>query len=163
MSDDQDYLHEVVENANFVCFWRPPGYLGQWTYSPFTIDSITYTCCEQWMMAAKTEALIMATDDPRTHKRLGREVANFNETTWLENRERIIYEGNWAKFTQNERMRELLLATGDKVLVEASPMDKIYGVGVGAAMALKGRRNWRGQNLLGIALMKVRTDLRKLA
>jgi hypothetical protein len=160
---------QVVETADFVLFWKPPGVYSQWTESTFEVDGVTYNCAEQFMMASKArlfgdhevERQIMATSSPKQQKALGRKVSGFDETVW--NRECIglVVRGNMAKFGQNPDLRETLLATGDKTLVEASPMDRIWGVGLRADDGrILDRSQWRGQNLLGRALVEVRERLR---
>lgn len=160
---------QVIETATMVLFWQPPAVFGQWTPSPFTVDGARYTCAEQFMMAEKarlfgdeaTRAKILATDSPREHKALGRQVAGFVGDTWDRACLEIVVRGNHAKFSQNPAMRAALLATGDKLLVEASPLDKIWGVGLRADdPRIHDRSQWRGTNLLGEALMRVRTGLR---
>src|SRR5262249_2728915 len=98
----------------------------------------------------------------REVKALGRKVRNFEEKKWVENRERIVVEGNLEKFRQHKDLREKLDATGDAILVEASPMDKIWGIGLGEKSAKeRGKAGWRGLNLLGKALVQVRETLRE--
>ena len=100
---------------------------------------------------------IMKTTDPRKVKGLGRKVQNWDEAKWLANRERIVTEGNFAKFTASQELKEVLLSTGDSVMVEASPMDKIWGIGMAKEdpRAVK-EEEWLGTNLLGKCLMKAR-------
>jgi len=110
---------------------------------------------------------ILATSSPKVVKALGRKVRDFEEAVWLANRERIVRQGNVCKFTLAVREEDVadlkakLLATGDKELVEASPLDRIWGVGFGPRNAEANRAKW-GLNLLGKALMEVRAELRKL-
>lgn len=160
---------QVIETATMVLFWQPPGIYGQWTPSPFTLDGARYGCAEQFMMAEKarlfgdeaTRAKILASDSPREHKALGRQVRGFVSETWDRECLGIVVRGNLAKFSQNPDMLAALLATGDKLLVEASPLDKIWGVGLRADdPQIHDRARWRGQNLLGEALMRVRAELR---
>lgn len=160
---------EVLETPRYVFFWRPPAVFGQWTPSRFELDGGVYGCAEQYMMAEKARlfgdaevlAQILATDDPREQRRLGREVAGFDEATWVERRLGIVVAGNLAKFAQDDARRAALLATGEKLLVEASPYDRVWGIGLRAddPRALDPAR-WRGQNLLGQALVEVRRALR---
>lgn len=98
--------------------------------------------------------------EPRKQKALGRKVKGFDGKKWNAEREKIVEEGNWWKFTQPKEgdMRKMLLDTGNRLLVEASPYDRIWGVGYGASNAEANRGNW-GENLLGKALMKVRERL----
>ena len=99
--------------------------------------------------------------EPSKQKALGREVKGFDQQTWKEKREKIVEEGNWWKFTQPKegRIESMLLETGDRLLVEASPYDRIWGIGYGASIAEENRDKW-GENLLGKALMSVRDRLR---
>lgn len=168
MTDDFDGS-QVIETSAMVLFWQPPGIFGQWTTSPFAVDGVGYVCAEQFMMAekarlfgdARTLARILATDSPREHKALGRQVAGFDGPTWERERLGIVVRGNRAKFGQDPARRSALLATGDKILVEASPIDRIWGVGLRADdPRVHDRGQWRGLNLLGEALMIVRAELR---
>ncbi|KAF4306330.1 hypothetical protein GTA08_BOTSDO05746 [Botryosphaeria dothidea] len=100
---------------------------------------------------------------PKEHKSLGRKVRNFDHKLWDENKSRIVEEGNWWKFTNSKekaQLTEMLLATGDRELVEASPFDGIWGIGFGANAA-DANRSERGENLLGKAIMNVRKRLRE--
>ncbi|WP_429580093.1 NADAR family protein [Paraburkholderia youngii] len=105
-------------------------------------------------------AKILAATDPMTQKKLGRKVANFDLDTWVARRESIVFVGCREKFAQCHELRSVLLTTAPTVLVEASPYDLIWGVGLGERdPRLTDESQWRGQNLLGIALMKVRDAL----
>ncbi len=132
------------------------------------IDDIVYQTAEHWMMAAKarlfgdgdTLAKILESSDPKTAKALGRTVKNFDSDVWTANARRLVTEGNIAKFGQNQELRTFLLATGNLVLVEASPYDRIWGIGLMADdERVKNPGTWQGQNLLGFALMDVREQL----
>jgi len=106
---------------------------------------------------------ILDTSSPRKIRSLGRNVQNFSDKVWKRHREQIVYENNVAKFQQNESMRAVLLATGDRVLVEASPSDSIWGIGLHERDAVQCPANqWPGLNLLGKALMRVRDTLRAI-
>ena len=98
--------------------------------------------------------------EPVKQKALGRKVKGFDNKIWNAKREKIVEDGNWWKFTQSKEgdLRKMLLETGDRLLVEASPYDRIWGIGYGAANAEANRGNWGG-NLLGKALMRVRDRL----
>ena len=160
-------MSDVTERGGFVFFWND--WPSQWHPAPFTLDGATYTCCEQYMMAekarlfgdARTRRKILATDSPREHKALGRQVQGFDEARWTAACREIVYRANLAKFTQNEDLRALLLATGSKTLVEASPTDRIWGIGLAAEdPRATDRSAWRGKNWLGEALMRVRAEIR---
>ncbi|KAF2661153.1 DUF1768-domain-containing protein [Lophiostoma macrostomum CBS 122681] len=157
-----------------IYFWKPHeknGYLGQWYTSPFSISGSTYRTAEMYMMVqkaalfgdSKIAAQMLKTQDPKTHKALGRKVRGFDEGVWESNRLRIVTEGTYHKFTtatNAAQLRTMLLATGDRELVEASPLDRIWGIGFAESNAGANREYW-GLNLLGRALMDVRTRLRE--
>jgi len=143
--------------------------LSQWWPCSFVIDGVTYSSTEQWMMAGKarlfgdeeTLAAILATSDPSAVKKLGRKVQGFDEERWRSERFELVTRGNIAKFTQDEALRDFLLQTGDAVLVEASPFDAVWGIGLGAsAEGATDPLCWKGENLLGFALMRAREALR---
>ena len=133
---------EIVLHPEFVFFWKPQNALGQWTDSEFQVDGILYSCAEQFMMAEKARLFgsdlirekIIATQSPREHKKLGRQVAGFDQAIWEACREEIVFQGNMAKFQQNKELLKELLDTGDRTLVEASPFDKIWGIGLRACL-----------------------------
>lgn len=142
----------------------------QWWACRFEIDGRLYTSAEQWMMASKARlfgdravlAEVMGTSDPAQVKSLGRRVQGFEENSWAALRFDLVTIGNVAKFGQNEDLRRHLLGTGESVLVEASPSDRIWGIGLGRdAPEAKDPRTWRGRNLLGFALVRTRAVLRK--
>ncbi|KAJ4305178.1 hypothetical protein N0V90_000709 [Kalmusia sp. IMI 367209] len=157
-----------------VYFWKPDqghGYLGQWYWSPWVHEGDTYVNAEVWMMVGKARLFgdesiarqMLDTTDPREHKALGRKVKNFNQKVWDSNKSRIVEEGNYHKFTISEdavNLKAMLLATEEREIVEASPMDRIWGVGFAEKNAGQNRGRW-GQNLLGKALMVVRGRLRE--
>ena len=110
----------------------------------------------------KAAKRIMESDNPKTTKKLGRTVRGFNSEIWEQNREKIMFDGVLLKFLQNEDLKQKLLATGDAVLVEASPYDRIWGIGMKKTDAEKiSPENWKGLNLLGKVLMKVREEIKK--
>ena len=142
--------------------------LSQWFAASLQIGNVLYLTAEHWMMASKarlfgddeTRQQILAAADPKTAKALGRQVKNFDDDAWKENCRRLVTEGNVAKFSQNETLRAYLLGTEDQVLVEASPYDRIWGIGLKATDdKAKHPATWEGQNLLGFALMDVRAQL----
>ena len=111
----------------------------QWFESKFTVDGVEYSCAEQFMMAEKaklmgdesTRSLILkAKDNPRRQQALGKQVEPWNENLWIANREEIVYKASFAKFTQNEELKAYLISTDDAVIAEASPADKIWGIGM---------------------------------
>ena len=145
------------------------GVCSQWVASKFTIDGIEYNCTEQYMMAKKAEFFkdeenynkIMNTDNPRDQKYYGRQVKNFNDEEWADVSRQIVYEGNMAKFTQNPHMLEELLSYGDRKIVEASPTDTIWGIGLSVDdPRTDDESQWQGSNWLGEIMMKVREDLK---
>lgn len=140
----------------------------QWFGAGFTIQDVYYPTAEHYMMAEKArlfadEAIrlqILTATHPKQAKDYGRKVRNFDPVLWEEQRLSIVIRGNLAKFQQNPRPQEFLLGTGDRLLVEASPVDKIWGIGLAADHpdAVFPER-WPGLNLLGIALMEVRSKI----
>ena len=155
---------------DMVFFWQSPAPFGQWTAAKFVVDRITYNCAEQFMMAEKARlfgdeemwVLIMSTQNPAEQKRLGRHVDGFDDALWKAHREDIVFRGNMAKFTQNPALLDALLDTGDRLLVEASPYDRIWGIGLHSTdERAADPAQWRGQNLLGNVLMRVRLTLRQ--
>jgi ribA/ribD-fused uncharacterized protein len=145
-----------------------PSCLSQWYAVSFEIGGVVYPTAEHWMMASKARVfsdgesleLILKSPDPKTAKALGRQVKNFDEKVWKKNCRRLVTEGNVAKFSQNAALCAFLLSTEDQILVEASPYDRIWGIGLKATDdKAKHPATWEGQNLLGFALMDVRTAL----
>ena len=105
---------------------------------------------------------IIKAKSPKEYKALGRKVKNFNRKKWDEKKLNIVFKGNMLKFSQNEELKNFLLSTNDKILAEASPYDKIWGIGIGEDdKDAYNIEKWKGENLLGIALMKVREELGK--
>jgi len=164
---------------DFLTFWghRPPaaggvgkGCLSQWWPVDFTVDGMTYPSAEHFMMAAKallfgdteTADRVRQAPNPGAAKALGREVRGFDEQRWAERRFDLVVAGNLAKFGQHEDLLGFLLGTGSRVLVEASPQDAIWGIGLAADDdRAASPENWPGLNLLGFALMEVRHQLRR--
>ncbi len=163
---------------SFLYFWghRPPRHGGvsqacfsQWWECRFQVGGVEYRCAEQYMMAEKArmfgdeQALqaIMQAEEPGAMKAWGRKVKNFDPQKWDECCSDIVCVGNLAKFSQNLPLRQFLAATESKVLVEASPVDSIWGIGLDkTAPEAADPMQWRGENRLGFALMQVR-DLLK--
>lgn len=146
--------------------------LSQWYFSPFTVEGVVYATAEHWMMAQKALAFndaehyqkILSAEDPMTAKKLGRAVRNFSEERWKELRYGLVYQGNLHKFGQHPQLFDYLLSTGQSIIVEASPRDRIWGIGMGKDNpAAQNPHTWRGLNLLGSALMEVRDVFRDLA
>ena len=163
----------------FLHFWghRPTPWqttkacLSQWYECVFIVDGDIYSSAKQFMMAEKarlmgdreTRALIMNTDDPREIKKLGRKVRNFDSRLWDSHKFDIVVNGNYHKFSQNPEMRDFLISTAGKVLVEASPYDDIWGIGLEASHPdASDPSKWKGTNLLGFALMAVRDMLMQI-
>ncbi|NEC28937.1 NADAR family protein [Streptomyces sp. SID8111] len=170
-------------SVKYLHFWRhrplPDGRLGasclsQWWPSPFTVDGVRYATAEHWMMAGKArlfsdreaERRILAGDHPAQAQKEGRRVRGFDEAVWARERFGLVVEGNAHKFASDPGLRSFLLGTGaagggGRVLVEASPLDRIWGIGLAADDERAGDpERWRGENLLGFALMAARDRLR---
>lgn len=151
-------------------FWKPHdpnGICSQWYPSKFLEDGVVFENAEQYMMYHKAvlfgdQAIaknILKTQCPKTIKSLGRKVKNFDEVTWVANRSRIVQQGTYLKFTQNEHLKLFLLKCPvDAEFIEASPLDRIWGIGYDARNALSNQKNW-GLNLLGQSIQLVRKML----
>lgn len=141
----------------------------QWFPASFKIDDVHYPTAEHFMMAEKArlfgdseaEQKILNCGDPHHAKKLGRLVKNYDDKKWLEHRFDIVVRGNLGKFRQNPLLQEFLENSETRVIVEASPRDRIWGIGMGAAHpSSENPSQWRGENLLGFGLMEVREQLR---
>ncbi|GAA4097403.1 NADAR family protein [Streptomyces hundungensis] len=166
------------DRIKYLHFWghRPQrdGSLGrscfsQWWPSPFTVEGVRYATAEHWMMASKArlfgdpdaERAAIDAANPALAKKAGRLVRGFDDEVWRRERYGIVLAGSLHKFGQDEALRGYLLGTGKRVLVEASPLDRIWGIGLAAdAPEAADPRRWRGLNLLGFALTEARERLR---
>lgn len=160
-----------VGGGPVVVFWLPNeknGYLSNWYNSPFTLDGVSFLCCEQYIMWAKAQLFqdfaaarkIIEAAEPGKQKALGRAVKGFQEATWQQHRQNILEQGLRSKFAQNQRLQHLLLSTAPSRLAEASPKDNIYGIGMSPDDPdVQDPNLWQGQNLLGQALERVRREL----
>lgn len=151
---------------DFYFFWKGP--FSQWARFDIEIDKVVYCTCEQFMMAEKSHFFgdieiynqIMKSDNPKEQKALGRQVKNFNKEKWEKVARDVVYEGNYAKFTQYPHLRDKLIETGDKIMAEVNPYDCIWGIGLeGTDPRALDMDKWRGTNWLGEALMEVRKEL----
>jgi ribA/ribD-fused uncharacterized protein len=165
------------DRPKYLFFWghTPPvdgsvskACFSQWFPSPFIVNGVRYPTAEHFMMAAKArlfgdrenEELVLKASHPKQAKELGRKVRGFDEATWIRERYRLVVEGNRAKFSQNPELKEFLSGTGKRLLVEASPYDRIWGIGLAADHPeAENPAAWKGLNLLGFALMEVRAML----
>jgi len=166
--------------VKFLFFWghQPQrdgsigaGCLSQWWPSPFDVDGRRFATAEHFMMWSKAmhfgdearAAKILATEHPNVAKPLGRKVSPFDEAAWERERFGIVVAGSIAKFSQHADLRAFLVTTGNRVLVEASPVDRVWGIGLAASDPAAGDpARWRGSNLLGFALMQARHHLSSL-
>ncbi len=143
----------------------------QWFPAAFAVAGDTYATAEHWMMAEKARLFgndevrrrILAARHPDEAKKLGRQVTGFDPAVWDAQKVELVVMGNYHKFSQHPALRDYLLTTGERVLVEASPVDAIWGIKLAASHpdAMQPGR-WPGENLLGFALMEVRDQLRRL-
>lgn len=175
-----DELRQLIANGGrpkYVFFWgheprRQDGVgaecLSQWYLSSFVVDQVRYATAEHFMMAGKARLFgdetiaeqVLAAPSPGAAKALGRQVRGFDRARWEACRFDLVVAGNVAKFGQHPELRDYLLGTGSRVLVEASPVDRIWGIGL-AAIDPRAEQpdQWRGLNLLGFALMQARIQL----
>lgn len=170
---------EVQQGQQFkyLCFWghspKNPqridaSCLSQWFLASFRVDGIEFSSAEQFMMAKKAELFkdqeiyrkILASSNPGEVKALGRKIQAYDEDIWQQHRFDIVVQGNLAKFSQNQQLKDFLCSTSARVLVEASPVDRIWGIGLAADhQHAQQPQHWQGLNLLGFALMQVRSQL----
>ena len=171
-------IEDIAPESKFLFFWgHQPNKDGsisktcfsQWWLSSFEVDNVIYKTAEHWMMAKKAElfndneilAKIIKANSPAEAKKLGRQVKNYDDKLWLANRYEIVKQGNHHKFSQNKDLKTFLINTKDRVLVEASPVDPIWGIGMATDHKdILNPEKWRGLNLLGFALMEVRDELK---
>jgi ribA/ribD-fused uncharacterized protein len=169
--------YDREEKLKYIFFWghqpKPDGSVSescfsQWWPSPFIVNDIIYKTAEHYMMAEKArlfgDALltnkIIACQSPAEAKKTGRMISNFDEATWTAKRYQVVCEGNYNKFSQHPDLKDFLLKTRDRILVEASPADSIWGIGMARTDAeIYDPFKWKGENLLGFALMEVRDKL----
>ena len=159
MSQSKRIIPFYGERDEYGCF-------SNYYMAKIHINGYNYCCNEQYIMHQKALLFddkniankIMSTCVPRQIKSLGRQVKNFDEVIWATNREKIAFDCNLAKFTQHASLTQILKDTGSAIIVEASPTDCIWGVGVNKKDALD-IKQWKGKNLLGNSLMKVREKL----
>lgn len=165
------------EGLKFLYFWGHTNKsneavgkfcFSQWHDSPFAVDGVTYKTAEHWMMAKKALLFgdseifekIVLTEKPAAVKDLGRKISGFVDKIWTAERYEIVKAGNLHKFKQHPELSAYLLGTGNRILVEASPVDRIWGIGLAQDHADASNPNrWLGLNLLGFALMEVRDIL----
>ena len=156
-----------MSKDKYIFFYGGP--FSQWAQTKFTIDGVTYNTAEQYMMCQKAllfgddEAYqkILKSHDPSTQKATGRKVKNFDAAKWSAVSKSVVYRANLAKFTSSPYLTKFLLDTGDKEIVEASPTDCIWGIGLAENDPdCYDRTKWRGTNWLGEVIMQVRDTLR---
>ena len=168
-------LHHT-DNHKYIFFWGhkasqdetpTKSCFSQWWPSPFIVMGIEYKTAEHWMMAKKAELFhdhvildkILHAKSPAEAKKLGREVKDYDDALWVKNRCEIVRQGNYHKFEQNLALKEFLLNTRGRVIVEASPVDPIWGIGMASDHKdIYSPDKWQGLNLLGFALMEVRDE-----
>lgn len=167
------------ESFKFLHFWGhqatadsliTKSCLSQWYEAPFEAEGILYRTAEHFMMASKARLFndkitlnkILSANNPGAAKAFGREIIGFIEKTWKLQRFDVVIQANYLKFSQHPSLREFLLRTGNQILVEASPTDRIWGIGLSSTDPNADNPNhWKGDNLLGFALMSVRRQLEK--
>lgn len=158
----------MIIKDGFALFWKTKDYMSNWHESTFVINGITFNCAEQYMMYSKAMMFgdkyiadkVLKSVYPREQKALGRKVRNFDNAVWEEKRLYVLYQGCLAKFQQNEELKQKLLSTGGLHLAEASPYDTIWGIGLDEEhQDATNPQKWKGLNLLGVVLMRVRKTL----
>jgi ribA/ribD-fused uncharacterized protein len=165
------------ETLKYIFFWGHSSRHGedvgkfvfsQWYPSAFTVDNLEYKTSEHWMMARKaslfddneTFGKILKANKPGEVKELGRQIRGFDEIKWNEKKFEIVKTGNIHKFSQNKKLKDFLISTGTRIIVEASPTDSVWGIGLNQdSKMIDNPHTWRGENLLGFALMETRDFL----
>jgi len=176
-----NWLRSQIENGyqpEYLFFWGHTAKVAgvtdrscfsQWWPAAFTVEGISYPTAEHWMMAKKallfndkeSHDLILQATKPAVAKNLGRAVKNFDPAKWESHAFEFVLAGNLHKFSQHKMLSDFLLATGDKIIVEASPVDLVWGIGLSQeANEATNPFLWKGPNLLGFALMAVRELLK---
>ena len=173
--EELQYYIGMGEKVKYLYFWGhkengekiTKSCFSQWYELPFEYAGVYYLTAEHYMMAEKARLFrddvalkkILAAKNPGEAKAAGREVRGFDLELWLEKRFEIVVSGSLLKF-KNPALKEFLLSTGNRVLVEASPVDKIWGIGMAQDNEqVSNPFKWKGLNLLGFALMKARTEM----
>lgn len=175
ISNYQELIKAIDEGDRFTYsyFFKAAHPFSQFYEASFSVSfkgkMVEFTCAEQFMMFAKAltfkdeetmNKIIEHPYDPKFYKAMGRQVKHYDDAVWSRVRSSFVVSGNLLKFGQNPALKTKLLATNESVLVEASPYDTIWGVGLSATDArIKNPKNWKGTNLLGFALMSVREQL----
>lgn len=165
------------EQLEYVYFWghQPSkngritkSCLSQWWMSRFIENNVIYKSAEHYMMEGKARVFndpvisgqIIIADSPQKVKSLGRKISNFNDKVWDEHKYQIVKQASYLKFSQNESLQEFLLSTGEKIIVEASPVDNIWGIGMAEDHPkIANPMEWQGENLLGFVLMEIRDEI----
>lgn len=157
-----------MSNSKFTFFYGNSSPFSQWYPCEFEVDGVVFNCTEQYMMYGKAVLFgdeemaeaILKTAKPGEQKKLGRKVRNFNPEVWKQNARKIVFRGNLAKFSQNADLKAHLLKTEGTEMVEASPRDRIWGIGMGKNNPDRfNKKMWRGTNWLGEVLTKVREEI----
>ena len=153
----------------FVFFYSSSHPFSNWYMSTFVHHGTLYNCSEQYMMNMKARMfhdydvadMIMQQGHPYKQKFLGRQVRGFSEPTWLAKCKPLMVEGLKSKFMQDTYCLNTLLDTGDKIIVEASPTDKLWGIGLAEDdPKAQDPKQWQGKNWLGLVLMQTRDEIR---
>jgi hypothetical protein len=154
----------LQSSKTFLFHFFLKGPFSQWSRSNFTIDN-HYFCCEQFMMFKKAELFndinimkeILKSSNPKEIKALGRKVSNFDQKIWDKHKQDIVFQGNFAKFSQNQDLKDILIRTKNSIIVEANPYDNVWGVGLAESdFRIRNPKTWKGENLLGFAITAVR-------
>lgn len=160
--------HKMKTTQDFVFFYGNKDNFSNFYKTNFTVEGVTFCCGEQFVMYSKAMLFkdydiaekIMSETAPAKMKALGRKVKNFDDEVWADNRENMTYIGLLAKYKQNQDLMAELLSTGNREIVEASPRDKVWGIGMGVGNTeIEDKDKWKGQNILGKILMKVRDHI----
>ncbi|KAI6654311.1 hypothetical protein LOD99_709 [Oopsacas minuta] len=159
------------KNTHVEYFWRTESPFSQFHSADFRVNRTLYVCAEQYMMSNKARLFednskltdIMSAVEPKKMKKYGREVKNFDQDIWKMCCRQYVQEGNVAKFSQNPKLLSIFLKTDDKYFAEASPMDRIWGIGMAQSSPQAANPNsWKGTNWLGEALNLVKYEFQMI-
>ena len=159
------------ETEKFIFFFTEKDWLSQWYPSKLIVHGITFPTAEHFMMYRKAMTFedfksaekVLKAKTPKDAKAIGRKVKNFTPDYWDTIKESVVIQGSIQKFNQNLELKNRLLSTGNKVLVEASPYDKVWGIGISQYhLDAVYPNHWRGQNLLGKCLMEARSIIKNV-
>lgn len=166
-----EMLVNLPLGTEYFFFYGSKSPFSQWYRCSFSVQGVHFTCAEQYMMYNKAllfddndiaNAIINSGYNPQKNKEQGHQVRGFNSDKWDREKQSIVWTGNYYKFSQNQEILNLLLKTSPKILVEASPSDNVWGIGLSLEDPNRfDEYQWKGSNLLGFILTSLREEFMK--